>query len=97
MDIASNEYDTGPKKRIPAWTDRILYVDRPDLIRCVAYNADMGITTSDHRPVYASFEIAIDRANNSSSSFVTLDENNSIANAKLHPQFTSESQVCTIM
>jgi hypothetical protein len=91
LDVGSVEqYDTGSKRRIPAWTDRILFVARPDHLQCIAYNADTSITTSDHKPVYASFVVQVN-------SYVTLDENDNIVNQKLTPQFTSESQVCTIM
>jgi hypothetical protein len=58
LDRDSDDYDTGPKRRIPAWTDRILYVDRG--LQCLAYNADMSLRTSDHRPVYASFKLEIE-------------------------------------
>lgn len=58
LDRNSDEYDTGPKKRIPAWTDRILYVNKG--ISCLAYNSDPTLRTSDHRPVYASFKIEVD-------------------------------------
>lgn len=90
MDIGSDVYDSGPKRRIPAWTDRILFVDRPDVLRCIEYQADMDITTSDHRPVYASFEVKI-------GTYVNLDEHHNIVNSRVQPQFTSESQVCAIM
>lgn len=56
LDIGTDVYDTGKKKRIPAWCDRILYVDRPDrVLECFEYDADWSITTSDHKPVHASF------------------------------------------
>ena len=53
LDFLADTYESGAKQRIPAWTDRILYVDRG--MQCVAYNADFALKTSDHRPVYASF------------------------------------------
>ncbi len=94
MDLGADSYDSGPKKRIPAWTDRILHVPNPSQLTCIAYQADSTITTSDHRPVYASFVVQLN-------SYVSLDDQNqlvkdTLAN-KLSPAFTSESQVCTIM
>lgn len=90
FDIGSQEYDSGPKNRIPSWTDRILYVPS-DKVKCIAYNSDTTITTSDHRPVYASFIAEYN-------SFVQLDANqNAIISNPAAVQFTSESQVCNIM
>ena len=59
LDVGTDIYDTGPKNRIPAWTDRILYVDSGRLT-CLAYNADFSVSSSDHKPVYASFSLAVD-------------------------------------
>lgn len=54
FDEGTDQYDTGSKKRIPAWTDRILYVPTPN-IQCLSYNSDVSLKSSDHRPVYATF------------------------------------------
>lgn len=89
-DVGTNIYDSGPKQRIPSWTDRILYVPSADL-HCIAYNCDNSIMTSDHKPVYASFMVPVQL-------FVSLDENqNAVLPTDLSPKFTSESQVCRIM
>ena len=45
-------------KRIPSWTDRILYKRNKD-IRCLFYNK-IDLNISDHRPVYALFEIEME-------------------------------------
>ena len=58
LDIGSDDYDTGKKRRAPAWTDRVLYVEQPGFT-CTAYNSDVSLRTSDHRPVYASFVAAV--------------------------------------
>ena len=42
-------------KRIPSWTDRILFKKNED-IKCLYYDK-IGLKFSDHRPVYALFEI----------------------------------------
>jgi len=50
FDENSDVYDSGPKQRVPSWTDRILF--RPGRgISCTAYDADFSLRTSDHRPV----------------------------------------------
>lgn len=91
MDVGTvDRYDTGPKHRIPAWADRILYVHNPQAINCIAYNSDPSITTSDHKPIYASFVVELD-------SYVSLDSQQNIIGKRLSPKFTSESQVCSIM
>jgi hypothetical protein len=79
----SDVYDTSAKKRIPSWTDRILY--KSDNLTCLTYNSVPDIRISDHRPVYATFLAKI---------FVQKEhvkkDDDKIA-------FSSESQVCTIM
>lgn len=89
FDLGSDEYDSGSKKRIPSWTDRILYVPS-DACHCLAYNSVNAIKTSDHRPVYASFLVNLN-------TFVSLDDNQNAVVPVAKVGFTSESQVCTIM
>ena len=93
LDINSDLYDSGSKKRIPAWTDRILYVNRG--IECIAYNADFDLKTSDHRPVYASFRIHIkcNQQKQNSSNNSTIKTNKEF-DYKIQPKFSSESAVC---
>jgi hypothetical protein len=50
-----NYYDL--TKRIPAWTDRILY-KKSENIKCIKYDK-INIKISDHRPVYGLFEINV--------------------------------------
>lgn len=89
-DIGTNDYDTSAKSRIPSWTDRILYVENPN-VTCLAYNSIDSISTSDHKPVYASFLVQF-------TSYVELDENQNLVNSNnTNMKFTSESQVCNIM
>jgi hypothetical protein len=82
LDIGADTYDSGSKQRIPAWADRILYV-KSDGLSCTAYDSDTSLKTSDHRPVFASFEASID---------ISAD-----SNERVHPTFTAESQVCSMM
>lgn len=57
-------YDTSKKQRIQSWTDRILYKrshgsDNKDLapVNVASYNSCMEMNWSDHKPVYANFEL----------------------------------------
>ncbi|PAN36285.1 hypothetical protein PAHAL_6G271200 [Panicum hallii] len=66
-------YDSGEKKRIPAWCDRILYrdsrpvstaecsLDCPVVAAVTAYEACMDVTDSDHKPVRCAFRVDIAR------------------------------------
>lgn len=70
-------YDSGEKKRIPAWCDRILYrdscstavsacsLDCPVVASVLQYEACMDITDSDHKPVRCIFSVEIARVDNS--------------------------------
>jgi hypothetical protein len=89
-DIGTNIYDSGAKQRIPSWTDRVVYVPSRS-VECIAYNSEDTISTSDHKPVYASFMVNLNL-------FVSLDANNDpILPAPVETKFSSESQICTIM
>ncbi|KAF2854632.1 hypothetical protein T440DRAFT_464773 [Plenodomus tracheiphilus IPT5] len=57
-DLNSNHYDTSEKARIPAWCDRVLR--KGDNIRQIHYDA-APLRFSDHRPVYATFQVLIQR------------------------------------
>uniref|UniRef100_J3MUJ9 Inositol polyphosphate-related phosphatase domain-containing protein n=1 Tax=Oryza brachyantha TaxID=4533 RepID=J3MUJ9_ORYBR len=66
-------YDSGEKKRIPAWCDRILYRDSrgvltaecslecPVVAKITSYEACMDVTDSDHKPVRCAFSVDIAR------------------------------------
>ncbi len=67
----SREY-SAQKMRIPAWCDRVLWRSLPgheQKLRQTAYSCVDEITTSDHSPVYATFEVC-------SLSFAQLSNNN---------------------
>lgn len=57
-DLYSDMYDTSYKRRIPAWTDRILYKEC-DNLQLLSYYCANNIKHSDHRPVYATFQCSI--------------------------------------
>lgn len=49
-------YDTSSKQRIPAWTDRIVFLSNsPHSIKVLEYDSVPHATHSDHRPVYGTF------------------------------------------
>lgn len=56
FDVGTNEYDSSPAQRIPAWTDRVLAKGR--CLRQTSYDtADLRF--SDHRPVYATYRCTV--------------------------------------
>uniref|UniRef100_A0A7S3JQC5 Inositol polyphosphate-related phosphatase domain-containing protein n=1 Tax=Aureoumbra lagunensis TaxID=44058 RepID=A0A7S3JQC5_9STRA len=58
FDPGTTQYDTSKKRRVPSWTDRILF--SPDGIAPYEYNYIPSVTTSDHRVVYAKFTVMIE-------------------------------------
>ncbi len=52
-------YDTGPKQRVPSWTDRVLFRPHDSRMALVRYVALMHIAESDHRPVVAQFSMKL--------------------------------------
>ncbi|KAL5721411.1 phosphoinositide 5-phosphatase [Ranunculus cassubicifolius] len=71
-------YDSGEKKRIPAWCDRILYrdsrssssssecnLDCPVVCSILEYEAMMDVTDSDHKPVRCIYSVEIARVDES--------------------------------
>ncbi|KAI5966927.1 INP51 [Candida pseudojiufengensis] len=65
FDNGTKVYDTSEKQRIPAWTDRILYLSRKNLMKPIEYNYCEDLVFSDHRPVYAIFQITVQLINQS--------------------------------
>mmetsp|Transcript_904 Transcript_904/g.1169 ORF Transcript_904/g.1169 Transcript_904/m.1169 type:complete len:125 (+) Transcript_904:357-731(+) len=67
-DIDADVYDTSKKRRVPSYTDRILFKSRlnkteninnqdqnQNQVELIEYNTIQEIRISDHRPVYANF------------------------------------------
>ncbi|KAJ6289560.1 hypothetical protein OIU76_025390 [Salix suchowensis] len=64
-------YDSGEKKRIPAWCDRIIYrdnrsapvsdcsLDCPVVASIIQYEACMDVIESDHKPVRCKFHVQV--------------------------------------
>ena len=55
----TDDYDSSSKRRIPAWTDRIIYKKNSSM-ELLSYCSAGDIKISDHRPVYASFQCSFD-------------------------------------
>ena len=64
-DPGTGDFDSSPKMRAPAWTDRILWrvaKDNPEKespVKVLSYGSVPGMQYSDHRPVYVNFEISL--------------------------------------
>lgn len=58
FDKGVDVYDTGPKRRCPAWTDRVLY--KADAAELVEYGCHREERLSDHRPVFGVFAVALE-------------------------------------
>ena len=47
---------SGKSERIPGWTDRIVFKNKPDSdLVLVNYDCGVDVFGSDHRPVFAQF------------------------------------------
>lgn len=93
FNVNSDEYDSGPKKRLPSWTDRILYIQNPSFLECKSYFCDNTLKISDHKPVYATFNVHVDlfaKINDESHELTGVPQEDLL-------KYKSESQVCTIM
>lgn len=58
FDHGTDTYDTSRKQRVPSWCDRILYRSRKNALKLVQYSSLMELRLSDHKPVFAHFELA---------------------------------------
>lgn len=58
-DTNTDRYDSSKKQRVPSWTDRILW-KRDEHIRPLTYTAVQSMQSSDHRPIFAQFEVSVD-------------------------------------
>ncbi|XP_063713235.1 phosphatidylinositol 4,5-bisphosphate 5-phosphatase A-like isoform X2 [Symsagittifera roscoffensis] len=67
FNVGTQDYDTSEKKRKPAWCDRILWRDKPQLlirgegpgVRCLKYSSIASCCASDHKPVYGVYEVLL--------------------------------------
>ena len=66
-DPGTTEFDTSSKQRVPSYTDRILYKSRrasghnekKHKIKPLHYDSVQDVVTSDHKPVWGMWEVAI--------------------------------------
>ena len=75
-DKGANVYDSSHKKRVPSWTDRILFkcdCDSPSSseggkggVHVMEYGCVQEATQSDHRPVCAKFSVRLSSSSSSS-------------------------------
>lgn len=59
FDNGTSTYDTSEKQRVPAWTDRVLSLSRDKVVNPLAYDSVPDLMFSDHRPVYAMFNLHV--------------------------------------
>jgi len=59
FDTHTDRYDSSKKQRVPSWTDRILW-KRDSQVRPLAYGSIQSLQCSDHRPIFAQFEVMVD-------------------------------------
>ncbi|KAI3389660.1 hypothetical protein SNEBB_001373 [Seison nebaliae] len=82
------KFDTSEKQRIPAWTDRILYktshrFNRKFRISVLKYSSIQEIIISDHKPVFAIFNLTFRRRSYSSNSTPSSKRQRSNNNLKI--------------
>ena len=66
FDIGTDKYDSSEKARIPAWCDRVVYKstsksskDGARSLKGLEYGSVQELRFSDHRPVFATFELDV--------------------------------------
>lgn len=92
FDVGGDQYDTGKKRRVPAWTDRILFrtmegcgevgaSSAPPTTQIgmdlLCYRSVDAIKTSDHRPVVAEFKVVLGGMNRGRSSSLSSTSSSS--------------------
>ncbi|KAL3761239.1 hypothetical protein ACHAWU_007056 [Discostella pseudostelligera] len=65
-----DQYDSSHRRRVPSWTDRVLFKS-DECTQVLSYCSAPDIRTSDHRPVYATFRSRIQFDNESSKKYTT--------------------------
>lgn len=58
FDHDSDHYDSSQRRRVPSWTDRILFKSGVNT-QVLSYCSAPDIRSSDHRPVYGTFRTKI--------------------------------------
>ena len=70
FDNGTDAYDSSEKRRVPSWTDRILFkpARNPSAIELLQYVSVNDLRTSDHRAVTASFRVTLRTSHHRNSS-----------------------------
>ena len=55
--LAKNQDKYDLSHRIPGWTDRIIYRSTNNILKLKSYDSNNLMKSSDHRPVFAQFEL----------------------------------------
>merc|ERR1711865_1122979 len=85
LDAGTLQFDSSEKQRVPSWTDRVLFKQNPG-IKQTSYNCSTDYQTSDHLPVYATFEVEVDS-----------NDEDTYQNRGPSKYGQNKSQVCAIM
>ncbi|EGW29977.1 uncharacterized protein SPAPADRAFT_52826 [Spathaspora passalidarum NRRL Y-27907] len=62
FDKGTSNYDSSEKQRVPSWTDRVLFTSSTGLskdLTLLKYDSVMDMVLSDHKPVYAVFDVKV--------------------------------------
>ncbi|KAF9156874.1 hypothetical protein BG015_011524 [Linnemannia schmuckeri] len=62
FDVGTSTWDSSEKRRVPAYTDRILWRSKnatKDSVETLFYRSHMELTLSDHKPVSALFKLKV--------------------------------------
>jgi len=84
FDHNSDHYDSSQKRRVPSWTDRILFKSDVNT-QVLSYCSVPSIRTSDHRPVYATFR-----------SRISFDSNKEYETPSWEMRRETKSEVCCV-
>ena len=81
----TDHYDSSQRRRVPSWTDRILFSSRSET-QVLSYCSAPDCTTSDHRPVYGTFR-----------SRIRFDSSKEYETPSWEIRRETKSEVCAIM
>jgi len=81
FDNRSDVYDTSKKQRVPSWTDRILW-KRDNCTKPLSYTSVPELQCSDHKPVFAQFEVLVDLASWDGGARDTSQEKSSVCSVQ---------------
>ena len=59
FNAGTSDYDTSAKRRVPAWTDRVLFTSVHTTLQVDTYGSHHTMISSDHKPVYAGLRLLV--------------------------------------